>query len=137
MLSMHPVVKKNRTIAMLTSCNQSIALHFTEKRPQIHQFFPFFPVFSHFSYALIKNISLTRQSIHGTDFFKKYENLKLWFFFANIIFLKVKKDMLFMSFFKKKDRMFTTFFPASFHLTGLVGIILLASNIAFIEKIGN
>ena len=27
--------------------------------------------------------------------------------------------MLFMSFFKKKDRIFTTFFPASFHFTGL------------------
>lgn len=39
--------------------------------------------------------------------------------------------MLSMSFFKKKDRMFTTFFPASFHLTGLS---TLASKILLSQK---
>lgn len=56
---------------------------------------------------------------------------KSGFFFVNIFFLKVKMDILFMSFFKKKDRILTSFFPASFHLTGLK---TLASKILLSQK---
>lgn len=119
MLSARPTARKRRTIVMLTSSSQPIALHFTEMRTHFHRFFPFFPVFFRVSYALIPNNSHKCQIIYGKEFVKRRNPRKSGFFFANIIFLKVKMDMLFMSFFKKKDRMFTTFFPASFHFTGL------------------
>ena len=56
---------------------------------------------------------------------------KSGFFFVNIFFLKVKMDILFMSFFKKKDRILTSFSPASFHLAGLK---TLASKILLSQK---
>ena len=56
---------------------------------------------------------------------------KSGFFFVYIFFLKVKMDILFMSFFKKKDRILTSFFPASFHLAGLK---TLASKILLSQK---
>ena len=119
MLSLHPNAQKRRTIVMLTSSDQTIVLHFTETRPNIRQFFAFSPVFLRFSYALVPNFSPEYQRICGKGVSKNMKIRKGGIFFVNIIFLKVKMDMLFMSFFKKKDRMFTTFFPASFHLTGL------------------
>ena len=119
MLSTHSTARKCLTIVMLTSCNQNIALHFTGIRPKTRPFSPIFPVFFRVSYALIPNNSHKCQIIYGKEFVKRRNPRKSGFFFANIIFLKVKMDMLFMSFFKKKDRMFTTFFPASFHFTGL------------------
>jgi hypothetical protein len=120
MLSTHPTARKRRTIVMLTSSNQTIAFHFTEMCPHFHHFFPFFPVFFRVYYALIPNNYHKCQIIYGKEFVKRRNPRKSGFFFANIIFLKVKMDMLFMSFFKKKDRVFTNFFPASFHLTGLL-----------------
>ena len=120
MLSSRPTVQKRRTIVMLTSSNQTIVLHFAETRPKIRPFFPFFPVFFRVSYALAPRFSPGRQTMRGKGFVKIWKIRKMGFFFVNIIFLKVKMDMLSMSFFKKKDRMFTSFFPASFHLTGLL-----------------
>jgi hypothetical protein len=118
-LSTCQTARKRRSIVMLTSCSQTIVLHFAE----MSQFFPifshFFPVFLRFSYALVSHFLFEYQSIGGKKYVKICKIRKSGFFFVNIIFLKVKMDMLFMSFFKKKDRMFTTFFPASFHFTGL------------------
>ena len=120
MISSRPTARKRRTIVMLTSCNQTITLHFTEMRPKIRPFFAFSPVFLRFSYALVPVFSPERQSIHRKETAKIRKIRRSGNFFANIIFLKVKMDMLSMSFFKKKDRMFTTFFPAFFHLAGLL-----------------
>lgn len=119
MLSSCQTARKWRTIVMLTSSNHSVTLHFAELCPKIRPFFAFSPVFLRFSYALVPVFSPERQSIHRKETAKMRKFRKSGFFFANIIFLKVKMDMLSMSFFKKKDRMFTTFFPASFHLAGL------------------
>ena len=120
MISSRPTARKRRTIVMLTSCSPSITLHYTEMCPKIRPFFAFSPVFLRFSYALVPVFSPERQSIHRKETAKIRKIRKSGNFFANIIFLKVKMDMLSMSFFKKKDRMFTTFFPASFHLAGLL-----------------
>ena len=120
MISSRPTARKRRTIVMLTSCSPSITLHFAGMRPKIRPFFAFSPVFLRFSYALVPVFSPERQSIHRKETAKIRKIRKSGNFFANIIFLKVKMDMLSMSFFKKKDRMFTSFFPASFHLAGLL-----------------
>ena len=120
MVSWTSPFEKSRTIVMLTSCSPSITLHFAGMRPKIRPFFAFSPVFLRFSYALVPVFSPERQSIHRKETAKIRKIRKSGNFFANIIFLKVKMDMLSMSFFKKKDRMFTSFFPASFHLAGLL-----------------
>ena len=119
MISSRTTARKRRTIVMLTSCSPSITLHFAGMSQKIRPFFAFSPVFLRFSYALVTVFSPERQSIHRKETAKIRKIRKSGNFFANIIFLKVKMDMLFMYFFKKKDRMFTTFFPASFHLAGL------------------
>ena len=108
---------------MLTSSSLSDTLHFTEVRPKIRNFSSFFTHFLHFSYALAPNISHKCQSMYGNAFAKLSKIQKSGYIFFNIIFLKVKMDMLFMSFFKKKDRILKLFFPAHFHLTGL-GILM-------------
>ena len=120
MVTIRKTARKRRTIVMLTSCNQTITLHFAGMSPKIRPFFAFSPVFLRFSYALVPVFSPERQSIHRKETAKIRKIRKSGNFFANIIFLKVKMDMLSMSFFKKKDRMFTTFFPAFFHLAGLL-----------------
>ena len=120
MISSRPTARKRRTIVMLTSCSPSITLHFAGMSPKTRPFFAFSPVFLRFSYALVPVFSPERQSIHRKETAKIRKIRKSGNFFANIIFLIVKMDMLSMSFFKKKDRMFTSFFPASFHLAGLL-----------------
>ena len=120
MVTIRKTARKRRTIVMLTSSSRSIAPRFTEKRPQNRSFSSFFTHFLHFSYALAPNISHKCQSMYGNAFAKLSKIQKSGYIFFNIIFLKVKMDMLSMSFFKKKDRMFTSFFPASFHLAGLL-----------------
>ena len=116
---------------MLTSSTLCDSLHFTKFRPKIRPFFAFSPFFSRFSYALVPIFSPKCQSMWGKELQKMSKNQKSRFFFTNIFFLKVKMDMVFMSFFKKKDRIFTNFFPASFHLTGLK---TLASKILLSQK---
>lgn len=71
MLSVCPIVRKRRTIVMLTSSSQTIAPHFTETRPDFHRFFPFFLFFSRFSYALVPNDLHKRQIMCGKEFVKK------------------------------------------------------------------
>jgi hypothetical protein len=71
MLSVCPIVRKRRTIVMLTSSSQTIALHFTETRPNFHRFSPFFPFFYSFSYALAPNNLHKRQIMCGKEFVKK------------------------------------------------------------------
>ena len=103
---------------MLTSSTNLVSLHLTEKRPKIRPNSRFFRVFS---YALVPTIAPKCQSMYRKACAKMSKIQKSGFFFVNIFFLKVKMDILFMSFFKKKDRILTSFFPASFHLTGLGG----------------
>lgn len=93
----------------------------------------FFFLFLCFSYALVRIFSTKCESMYDKKVVKYSKNQKMGFFFTNIFFLKVKMDMVFMSIFKKKDRIFTTFFPAFFHLTGL-GLNILASNILLSQK---
>ena len=119
MVTIRKTARKRRTIVMLTSSSHTIAPRFTEKRPQNRSFSSFFTHFLHFSYALAPNISHKCQSMYGNAFAKLSKIQKSGYIFFNIIFLKVKMDMLFMSFFKKKDRILKLFFPAHFHFTGL------------------
>ena len=119
MVTIRKTARKRRTIVMLTSSSHSIALHFPETRSQIRKFSSFFTHFLHFSYAVVSIISHNCQSMYGNAFAKLSKIQKSGYIFFNIIFLKVKMDMLFMSFFKKKDRILKLFFPAHFHLTGL------------------
>lgn len=53
MLSVRPTVQKCRTIVMLTSSSQTVAIHFAEMCPKTRSFPPIFPVFLRFSYALV------------------------------------------------------------------------------------
>lgn len=113
---------------MLTSCNHSITLHFTKFRPKI------LPNHRNFSVFLMHSSSQVRQNTTArmvTNVEKSQKSKKADFFFVNIFFLKVKMDILSMSFFKKKDRILTNFFPASFHLAGLK---ILASKILLSQK---
>ena len=119
MVTIRKTARKRRTIVMLTSSSHSITLHFPEKRPKNRSFSSFFTHFLHFSYALVSIISHKCRRIYGKAFAKLSKIQKSGYIFFNIFFLKVKMDMLFMSFFKKKDRILKLFFPAHFHLTGL------------------
>jgi len=86
MLSTRPTVQKRRTIVMLTSCNQTIAFHFTETCPHFHRFFPFFSVFYHFSYALVPTFSSERQRIYGKELIKKMKIRKSGIFLQTLFF---------------------------------------------------
>ena len=119
---------KIHTIVMLTRCIEIISLHLTEKRPQNRRFSPFFCVF------LMHSSDQIRQNVKACMIrpLVKYSKIpKKRIFFVNIFFLKVKMDILFMSFFKKKDRILTSFSPAPFHLAGLK---TLASKILLSQK---
>jgi hypothetical protein len=107
------------------------AIYFAPFHQKSTQNRPFFFIFLCFSYALVHIFSTKCESMDGKKVVKYSKNQKMGFFFTNIFFLKVKMDMVFMSIFKKKDRIFTTFFPAFFHLTGLN---ILASNTLLSQK---
>jgi hypothetical protein len=92
---------------------------------------PFFILFLHFYYALTCILTDFCVSIYDNEWVENIKNEKSGFCFTNIFFLKVKMDMKGMSFFKKKDRILTTFFPAYFHLTGFN---ILASNTLLSQK---
>ena len=115
---------KCRTIVMVTSSKQTFSLHFTKNRPKIAHFSSFFYVFLMHSSAFFRK-SVKAWMVRRMG--KNRKNQKMGFFFTNIFFLKVKMDMVFMSIFKKKDRIFITFF----HFTGLN---ILASNILLSQK---
>ncbi len=101
---------------MLTSCAHNNTLHFTVFRSNSLPYHRKIHIF------LMHSCSRRARNVKAymVRSFENIQKSKKEYFFFKHFFLKVKMDILFMSIFKKKDRIFTTFFPAFFlfHLAG-------------------